>query len=99
MRYSFQVLDNNNNVLQTTGTFTHSVNVGTVSGYSTTFYDASTVVVQEYPTYYKIKITKIEWSRDNTTYNRTINCNLVKSISSSGGRVDFSMIVYDPPIM
>lgn len=99
MRYSFQVLDNNNNVLQTTGTFTHSINVGTVTGYSTTFYDASTVVIQEYPTYYKIKITKIEWSRDNTTYSNYINCNLVKSIPGRDGSVNFNLIVYDPPIM
>lgn len=99
MRYSFQVLDKNNNVLQTTGTFTHSINVGTITGYDTTFYDASTIVVQEYPIYYKIKITKVEWSRDNTTYNNYINCNLVKNVVDSDGRAKFGLIVYDPPIM
>ena len=98
-RYSFQVLDNNNHIIQTTSKFVHSVNVGSVTGYQNIFYDASTVVVEEYPTYYKIKVTQIEWSRDNTSYNNYINCSLVKSIITSNGRQEFQLIIYDPPIM
>lgn len=99
MRYRFQVLNSSNTVLTTTEYITHNILVPSYGGFSQTYYDASPIVVKEYPPYYKIKITQVQWKLSTSSSYRYLYCSLTKSVNNQYGQASFNLINYNPPTM